>query len=119
MNPKLYLRFIIFTAGMLSLVCCGKEDVESEADSIRYTIVNNSDFEPTVMIEYTDENGTDMNVTNPTLPWEVNFRPNFTKPQLLQLNASCDCEMTARILHNGIVVNDSTGSSISIDYTYQ
>ena len=119
MNAKLYLLFTIFVAGMLSLVCCSKEDAEPEVDIISYKIVNNSDLEPTVLIEYTDENGTYTNVNNPTLPWEVSFKPNFTKPQLLKLNASCDCEMTAQILHNGKVVNDSTNYRISIDYSYQ
>jgi hypothetical protein len=104
---------------MLSLVCCNKEDAVPEVDIISYKIVNNSDLKPTVLIDYTDEKGNNTDVNNPTLPWKVSFKPNFNKPQLLELNASCDCEMTAQILLNGKVVNDSTGYGISINYYHQ
>jgi hypothetical protein len=119
MNVKLYFLFIVFVAGLLSLVCCSKQDAEPEADIISYKIVNNSDLEPTVLIDYTDENGNVTKVNNPALPWEISFKPNFTEPQLLELNASCDCDMTAQILLNGKVVNDSTNYGISINYYYQ
>lgn len=104
---------------MLILECCTKEDAKPEVVIIGYKIVNNSGAEPTVLIDYTDENGNITKANNPSLPWEISFKPNFTEPQLLELNASCDCEMTAQILLNGKVVNDSTNYGISINYYYQ
>ena len=119
LNYKLKGALALLIGGLLTLAGCSKDDSSPEPDTIGYKIVNNSINVPTVLIEYTDENGINTMVSTSALPWEVNFEPNFTKPQVLKLDASCDCEMTAQILLNGTVVIDSTHSILTIEYTYQ
>ena len=116
------------SASILSMICivgalilngCGKNDPEPDADTISYVVINNSNFEPMVEIAFTNENGGTTDVNDPPLPWEVSFQPGFDKPQVLGLDALCDCDMTARILVNGVVVDQGTGSAIELEYTYQ
>jgi hypothetical protein len=110
---------IIFIIGALILTGCDKNDAAPDLDTISYIIVNNSSFEPTVEIAFTNENGGNTDLNDPSLPWEVSFKPGFDTPQVLVLNALCDCDMTALILVNGKVVGQGKGSNIDLDYTYQ
>lgn len=112
---KIRISFLVLPLVFSTIFSCKTEDPIDQGSEITigYKITGTGEAD----IEYTGADGLDVDLNNETLPWEVSFASNFDGVELLNVNAACECKMTAEILINGTVVDSESGFAIIMVYT--
>lgn len=110
---SIILSQILIAFLAVTLFSCGSDDLgvqppPSKKRGLAITILYSITGSGQADIEYTDENGVEVDLNNEQLPWEISFEPSFDEG-ILNMNAACGCKMTALILINGNEVDTEDG----------
>lgn len=110
--------FALFIIGAISFSSCSNDDEPDPNNEVTIEYrVTNSEAGRTADIEYTPENGIDVDLNDQPLPWSISFKAQVETGDDLNLNVEDiggSGTMSAEILIDGVVVESESDNDVIV-----